>query len=99
MELSDLIELAREAESGFEKAAVFAAVDAIDQMFRRDDESFGGYTLEKVGKVRRHLAAALGYDVDNGYDSESHIVWAMGALSTLQNLLERRRRARSGQDV
>lgn len=85
----ELIVLAREAESGFEKAAVYAAAEALSAAFASAEESFDSYALEKVEQARWHISAAVGYDVTNGHASSQHLSWAMGAVSTLQNVLSR----------
>lgn len=87
--LDELIGLAREADTGFEKAAVFAAVRAVDSMFRSRDGEFTANFLGKLGQARWHIAAAVGYDITNGHDAEAHISWAMGAVSTMEDLIKR----------
>lgn len=96
--LSELVDLARAAETPFERAAVFAATESIASRFRSPDESFSGYQLEKVGQARSHIAAAVGYDIDNGHDRDAHIGWAIGAINNLKNQLERRRAAAQSDD-
>ena len=87
--LESLIELARLAESEFEKAATFAATEALVRQFRDEEDQFDAYALEQVSKIRWGVAAALGYDIDNGHPKTQHIVSAMGAASTLLDVLKR----------
>ena len=46
-----------------------------------------GYAKEKIGQVRWHLGAALGFDVDNGQPPSQHRSFALGSLDTLESLL------------
>lgn len=87
--LSELIKLASQANTGFEKAAVYSAARAIKSEFNADEEEFDGYTLEKVTKACWHICAAVGYDVSNSHDSSQHISWALGEVNTLQSVLEK----------
>lgn len=86
--LRELIELASCAETGFEKAAVFSATQAIARDF--DEKDLDAYALEKVEYARWHIAASVGYDVKNGHSIDQHLSWASGAVSTLENFLKRR---------
>ena len=83
----ELIELARNAETGFEKAAIFAATQALANEFTEDD--FDGYALEKVEGTRWHICASLGYDITNGHSPQQHLSWAFGSVITLKNVLEK----------
>lgn len=46
-----------------------------------------GYFFEQTLRIRSHVGAALGFDVDHGQGPTQHRVWALGALSTLKDLL------------
>ena len=87
--LEGLARLAGEAETEFEKAAVFAAATVLCGQFRGPHEEFDGYILEKVEGARWHIAASLGFDVTNGHDAHQHRVWALGEIDTLHNVLRR----------
>ena len=87
--LASLIDLARLADSEFEKAAVFAATETLFQKFQDEEDQFDAYALEKVSQIRWGIAAALGYDIDNGHPKDHHIVSALGAASTLLDVLKR----------
>ncbi len=41
-----------------------------------------GYANEQIAKIKWHVGAALGFDVDNGHDASQHRSWAYGALGT-----------------
>jgi hypothetical protein len=86
--LAELIELAREANTGFEKAAVFAAAKAIQTQFDEEEDSFDSYTLEKMSKSVGHILAIVGYDITNGHDKSQHISWAIGETNTLKKCLQ-----------
>ncbi len=83
----ELVELARKAETAFEKAAVFAATQSLAGAFFEEEENFSGYVLEKVELARWHICAAIGYDITNGHDEQKHQSWALGAINTLQDVL------------
>jgi hypothetical protein len=89
--LSELVELARLAETEFEAAAVFAACTAIAREFEANEDDYDPYVMEKVEQARWHTCAAVGYDIDNGHDKEAHIVWALGAVQSLGDALNRKR--------
>jgi hypothetical protein len=57
----------------------------VEQLGHKD-----GYISEKIGKVKWHIGAMLDFDVDNGHDTQEHLVWAYGALNTLEDLLKER---------
>ena len=43
------------------------------------------YCFEKIGKVRWHMGAALGFDIDNRHSADQHRAWAYGHLGSLKN--------------
>jgi len=87
----DLVDLAKDATTDFEKAAVFAAAQALASLFDADEEdsSYDPYVLEKVEGVRWHISASLGYDVTNGHSASQHLSWARGDANSLRDQLER----------
>lgn len=87
--LASLVDLARLADSEFEKATVFAATESLVRKFQDEEDQFDAYALEQVSKIRWCVAAALGYDIDNGHPKDHHIVSALGAASTLLDVLKR----------
>ena len=56
----ELIALAREATTGFEKTAVFAAAQALADAFSANEDEFDGYALEKVEQAIHHRPVANG---------------------------------------
>ena len=85
--LRELVDELKNAETIFERASLFAAIRVlVDDL--RDDERLNGYAKEKALGVRWHAAAALGFDETNGHSSESHRVWAMGELGTLESVID-----------
>ena len=87
-QLEALLQMAKDAESPYEKAAVYAATTAIDNAFHACPEKFNGYVLEKVSNTCGYINAIVGYDIDNGHDASQHASWAYGELMTLEELLE-----------
>lgn len=91
--LEHLLDLARTAETDFEKAAVFAAAKALESMFDADtDERLGAqqlntYAMEKVASACWFIMAIVGYDITNGHDADRLAVFAMGDISTLKRVL------------
>jgi hypothetical protein len=88
--LEELVGLARKAETAFEKAAIFAATQALANTFFEEKERFDDYTLEKVEQARWHICASIGYDINNGHDEQQHRSWALGAINTLQGVLSKK---------
>ena len=86
----ELARLAGLADTEFEKAAVYAAAEALAARFREVESEFSAYALEKVESARWSIAAAVGYDVTNGHGREQHVGWAYAAASTLQNVIDSR---------
>ena len=86
--LEQLVSLAKDADTGYEKAAVYAAATSIAKEFMQDEDNFDSYTLEKIESARWSLCAAVGYDITNGHSRDQHVVWALGAISTLKSIFE-----------
>lgn len=87
--LTSLATLAGDATTEFEKAAVFAAAEAIAAAFEKVKQQVGGYAAEKVEEARWHICAAVGYDATNGHDRDQHVVWAIGASKSLVHEVQR----------
>lgn len=90
--LSRLSELAIEAsssESLFEKSAVYAASQSILSRFQADQGELPNGIQDLVARACFHISAALGFDVDNGHSSESHVGWALADLGEASKLLHR----------
>lgn len=76
--------LAREADTEFEKAAVFAATTALFQYL---DSEIGeaDYLGEKLEQARWFICAMVGYEIDNGLDVGTIRSGALSALSILRD--------------
>lgn len=73
-----------------ESCALYAATEALCGQLRdhvEETASSDGYAFEKIGQVRWHIGAALGFDTDNGHDAGQHRVWALGSLESLNSRL------------
>jgi len=84
--LRELIDGLRTANTLVERAALFSAIRLLcDDFVNADDDLVNGYAKEKAGQIRWHSAAALGFDITNGHSAQDHRVWALGAMSSLEN--------------
>ena len=83
-QLKKLCLLAVEAESGFEKAAIFSATELFIANFL-DRNAYSESIHHRVLGIKYHIHAALGYESANGYYSSSHTDWA---LTEIDELLE-----------
>ncbi len=73
-----------------ECAGLYAAASAMYDEFREyiiEERNRDGYALEKLLKYKWHIGAALGFDITNGHDKSQHLIWMLGDLSTLRNVL------------
>jgi hypothetical protein len=89
--LETIVSEARGARAFVERAALYGAMRALtDDLTKFVDEQRNeyGYAHENVGRVRWHLAAALGFDITNNLDESHHRSGALGAISTLRNVLK-----------
>lgn len=85
--LRELVDEIKNAETIFERAALFGAIRALVEDLD-SDERINGYAKEKALGVRWHAAAALGFDQTNGHTAEAHRVWAYGEMNTLESSYE-----------
>jgi hypothetical protein len=93
--LSKMDDILREAQredlTEADKAGLFAAgrllVRDFEDVLARVHPSGHSYASEKLGQYKWHLAAMLGYDIDNGQSVQQHRVWALGALGTFTSLI------------
>ncbi|MNP56006.1 hypothetical protein D3C76_1506950 [compost metagenome] len=86
--LSELIDELKNVETIVDRAALFSSIRMLcDDLLNADDDQVNGYAKEKAGQIRFHSAAALGFDIDNGHSAQQHRVWALGALSSLDDSL------------
>ena len=91
--LEELVQLAKVAGNGFERAAVYAAATSLESEFQHEcDESpqrMTSYDMEKVIEVVWHIKAMVGYDVTNNHTQSDHETWALGGIFTLTANLEK----------
>ena len=55
-----------------------------------DAGGIDAYLSEKLMKSLWHIAAMLGFDVDNGHDDSAHRSWAYGQISTVSDIFHER---------
>ena len=75
-----------------QKAGLYGGLTAILNDLDKWVEDYAnadGYSFEKLGQIRWHVAAALGLDIDNDHAADQHRVFACGALSSLERQLSR----------
>lgn len=82
--LNDLVNAAEEAETEFEKAAVFAAASILLNLVETEAIRVNEHFTENVQRARHGIGAALGYDITNGHTKEMHISWASTAVMMLK---------------
>ena len=90
--LDDILSEGRRSESSFsDRAGLFAALGRLQEDVKAYiDEASDfdrSYASEKLSKFCWHVRALLGFDIDNGHDSDQHVSWALGEMGTLKNLL------------
>ncbi len=92
--LRELVDEIHNAETVFERAALFASIRGLADDLIRDD-SLNDYAKEKADGIRYHAAAALGFDYAGGHDAEAHRVWVYGEMDTLESACEQPRAQQS----
>jgi hypothetical protein len=85
--LEELIGMAERANTDFEKAAVFAASAPLIAFIEAEAEERFPHALENVERFRWHLAASVGYEIDNGHPALQHRSWARAAVVALRDSL------------
>ena len=89
--LDTILEEARRDDLTFaERAGLYAATKSVCEDFHTHiDERCNedGYANDKASDFEWHIGAALGFDITNGKEKSMHISWAMGAQSSLSNVL------------
>lgn len=89
--LEQVITESRGDLSFIEKAGLYGALKALVSdisTFINEDRGGHSYASENLERIRWSVAAVLGYDITNGHDESQHRVWALGAISTLSDVLE-----------
>lgn len=90
--LGDAISELRPDLDPMQKAGLYGGLTAILNDLDKWVEDYAnadGYSFEKIGQIRWHVAAALGLDIDNDHAADQHRVFACGALSSLERQLSR----------
>ena len=88
--LKELAKLSGTVHSEIERAAVYAATQTIEDQFRNTEPELDPYPLEKITSACWSIRAAIGYDVTNGHEPSSHVSWAIGAISTFEDVWRER---------
>ncbi|MBB3103780.1 hypothetical protein [Azomonas macrocytogenes] len=87
--LKSLIDELPKSASLADKAAIFSAIRLLcDDFVNAEDSQINGYAKEKAEQIRRHSAAALGFDTDNGHTFNDHFCWCLGAFNSLKGSLQ-----------
>lgn len=85
--LEEIVNAARDENLTFiDRCALHGAAEAQFSRLRSHlDENLphDGYASEKFINARWHMAAMLGFEIDNGHGPDMHRVWALGDLSNL----------------
>lgn len=89
--IEELLKAARETNGLFAHAAAFAAITALVDKLDRYFKEKAVDADENVERLRSHSAAMLGYDITNGHSIKQHYVWALDAISGLNDALSRLR--------
>jgi hypothetical protein len=88
--LNEIVEGTSGTLSIGEQAGLYAGARVLLADLEEAVEAVGGntYALDKIGNVRWHIGAALGFDTDSGHSADDHRTWAYGALKSLNETLE-----------
>ncbi len=81
-QLKNLCLLARDAESDYEKAAIFSATELFVTNFL-DRNIYNEAVNNRIQGIKFHIHAALGYESANGYHLHSHANWALSEIDEL----------------
>lgn len=81
-QLKSLCLLAKDAETGFEKAATYSAIELFVANFL-DRNAYTTDINNLIQGIKYHINAALGYESANGYHSSSHVDWALAEIDEL----------------
>ena len=86
----ELSRLAGVANTDFEKAAVFAAAEALAAQFNVDEEGYSAFAMECVASARLNICAAVGYAAASTHDRGQHAASALAAAIALRGELKKR---------
>ena len=85
--LEKLAWLSASAESEMDKAALFGAVMALNNVMKPELGARHPDLLEHLDYVCRSICAVLGYELSHGHGSDKHLVWALGWISVMRHTL------------
>lgn len=81
-QLKSLCLLAKNADTGFEKAAIFSATELFVKNFL-ERNAYNEWVNNRIQGIKFHINAALGYESANGYHPHSHANWALSEIDEL----------------
>ncbi|QGG75839.1 hypothetical protein [Pseudomonas syringae] len=87
--IKDLLSAGRETDDLFRHAAAFGAISILVkdlQAYFKERVPYASGTIEELGF---HASSMLGFDITNGHSMEQHYGWALSAISTLNEALDR----------
>ena len=71
-----------------QQVAAFAAIKVmlreLEEYLEEEQPPGWGYVGEKLASLTFHTDALFGMNEDNGHDTQSHHVWALGDLDTME---------------
>lgn len=85
--LARQIDLATQARTDFEKAAVFAATTVLFNDLENELGDRDGYASEKLELVRWNICSLVGYDTRQGQYDPTLVADALGNLQILRDRL------------
>ncbi len=87
--IEDILRAARGTDDLFKHAAAFSAISILVKDLDQYLEGRAPYTGENIERLRFHSSSMLGYDITNGHSIEQHHVWALSAISALNEALDK----------
>ncbi|WP_183153041.1 hypothetical protein [Pseudomonas amygdali] len=87
--IEDLLSAARGTDDLFQRAAAFSAISILVKTLDEYFEERAPYTGENIERLRSHSSSMLGYDITLGHSTEQHHVWALSAISALNEALDK----------
>jgi hypothetical protein len=82
--------LAATAESDIDKAALYGATMTLFNTLNDENESQQLGIGKSLESTRWSICAMLGYDITNGHDKDTHLVWALGWIAIMRRTLGNR---------
>lgn len=87
--IEDLLSAARGTDDLFLHAAAFSAISILTKGLDEYFKERAPYAAENIERLRSHASAMLGYDITVGHSTEQHHVWALSAISGLNEALDK----------